>query len=124
MDESTELDLATLAITDARGFLQAFLEKSESGLDLRDVGEIEDLDSGTHAEGLHLELVDSEGGGEGDGSYVHRIMGVFKSGKKKPLSYLRITGYYESYNGTEYNDDWEFVEPREVKVIQYFAVGE
>ena len=120
MDDSTQHDLATLATTDARGFLQAFLEASDSDLSDRDVYDIESLKSSTNAEGFHLELVNSKGGSEGGGEYVERVMAVFKKGCKKPVAYLRVTGYYESYSGTESNNDWCFVYPREVKVIQYF----
>lgn len=95
-------------------------------MSITDVYEIECLkyvvDVVDVVDGINLELVDSEGGGEGEGSHVHRVFAINEHGNV--ISYIRVTGYYESYCGTEYNDDWTFVEPREVKVTQYFAAGE
>jgi hypothetical protein len=123
MADTPELDLATLARTDARGFLDAFLEALGGEISSTDVYEIEELTDTDRAGGIYLELVDSEGGGEGEGEYVHRIWAVRADGHET-ISYLRVTGYYQSYAGTEYNDDWTIVEPREVVVTQYFAAGE
>jgi hypothetical protein len=66
-----------------------------------------------------VKKVFSEGGGEGEGEHVEVIF-EFKLGKD--VAYLRTTGFYESYNGTEWSGVWTEVEPREVVVTQYFPV--
>jgi hypothetical protein len=119
MADTSGLDLATLARTNARGFLDAFLEALGGEISASDVYEIEELTDTDRADNIYIELVDSEGGSEGEGEYVHRVWAV-KNGNET-LSHIRVTGYYQSYNGTEYNDDWTLVVPREVLVTQYFA---
>ncbi len=66
-----------------------------------------------------LSLVKSEGGDEGGGEYVERVIRVDANGEI--LGYVMINGYYMSYDGTTYDDSSEFttVEPHEVTVIQY-----
>lgn len=120
MADTSGLSLELLATTDAGGFLDAFLEALGGEISSSDVYEIEELNRDDEAEGIYLELVDSEGGYEGAGEYVHRVMAVKKG--DTTLSHLRVTGYYQSYSGTEYNDDWTLVVPRDVVVTQYFAV--
>lgn len=126
MADTSGLSLELLAVTDARGFLDAFLEAlalaredGDAAITTSDVYEVEELDEDDVVDGIYIKIVDSEGGGEGEGDYVHRIWGVFKGGNT--LSHIRVTGYYQSYNGTEYNDDWTLVVPRDVLVTQYFA---
>lgn len=80
-------------------------------------------------EGLTLILVSSEGGSEGDGEQIERTYAIAKVGSKEDgglvadaLSYVEVTGSFDSYNGSEWNDDFYQVIPREVKVIKYFGV--
>ncbi len=65
-----------------------------------------------------LSLVNFEGGCEGGGEYVERVIRVWNG---ETLGYVMINGYYMSYDGTTYDDPSEFsiVEPHEVTVIQY-----
>lgn len=126
MADTTDINLAALARTNGRQFLSAFLEglaEQADGetLSTSDVYEIEELDSTAIVDGIHLELVHSEGGHEGDGEHVERVMAIHQLGNGI-LGYIRVTGFYQSYNGTEYNDDWTLVEPREVVVTQYFDI--
>ena len=121
MADSTDLDLATLARINAREFLQAFLEKLGDGLDTSNVGDIEELTSSDSVDGIHIECVHAEGGGEGEGEHVERVFAIYAPGNET-LGYMRVTGFYQSYNGTDYNDDWTLVEPREVVVTQYFDI--
>lgn len=120
MADTTDLDLATLARINAREFLQAFLEGLGDGLDTTDVRDIEELNSGDTVDGIHIELVDEEGGHEGGGEHVERVFAIHKGAEI--LGYMRVTGFYQSYNGTDYNDDWTLVEPREVLVTHYFDI--
>jgi len=80
--------------------------------------------------GLRPYLVHSEGGGEGEGESVDRVFAIappgllVKEGKVDgALAYVRITGYYTSEEGTEWDSSWEPVEPRAVVVTQYFNKG-
>lgn len=122
------MTILELARTDADGFMAAFIEAlaeaEETELSTSDVYEIEELDEDETIEidghQVFIKLVHSEGGGEGEGDYVERVMAVNIDGEV--VSYVRVTGYYESYNGTEWNGDWELVEPREVTVTQYFPL--
>ncbi len=57
-------------------------------------------------------------GGEGQGEDYWTVYS-FTDGKE--TVYIKFDGWYQSYNGSEYNE-WFFVEPREVKVVQYFKV--
>lgn len=124
MGTTPEIDLVTLARTDARGFLSAFLEKlatnGGSAIGPESVYDIEELDETNKADGVFIKVVYAEGGGEGGGEHVERVFSV--NGTEGPVSYLRVTGYYQSYNGTDWNDDWELVEPRKVVVTQYFKI--
>lgn len=121
MADSSDLDLATLARINAREFLQAFLEKLGDGLDTTNVGDIEELNSGDSVDGIHIELVHEEGGHEGGGEHVERVFAIHAPGHEI-LGYMRVTGYYASYNGTDYNDDWTLVAPREVVVTEYYDI--
>lgn len=73
---------------------------------------------GVPALSLYVQLVHSLGGGEGDGEYVERVFAI-KDEKDEVLHYLRITGYYSSYSGTDWDDKWVEVEPYEVVVTKY-----
>lgn len=67
-----------------------------------------------------LSVVDEEGGYEGGGDYAEKVFEFKCNGD--PIAYVRVTGFYSSYEGTDWGDNWEFVVPREVMVIQYFAI--
>lgn len=41
--------------------------------------------------------------------------------KTGEVFFIRFDGYYESWNGSDWsNNDWCIVQPREVKVVQWF----
>lgn len=120
MADTPDIDLATLARINAREFLQAFLEGLGGEIDVTYVNEIEELNSDNVFEGIHIEVVSSEGGNEGGGEHVERVFAINRG--SETISHMRVTGYYQSYAGTEYNDDWILVQPREVVVTQYFDI--
>jgi hypothetical protein len=120
MATASDLDLATLARSNAGEFLQAFLEGLGGKIGITSVYEIEELNGDNVFDGIHIELVSSEGGHEGGGEYVERVFAINRG--DETLSHMRVTGFYQSYNGTEYNDDWTLVAPREVVVTQYFDI--
>jgi len=93
-----------------------------------DMYELEDADDVLG--GLRPYLVHSEGGGEGEGESVDRVFAIAAPGLSLSdgkvdgaLAYVRITGYYTSEEGTEWDSSWEPVEPRAVVVTQYFNKG-
>lgn len=69
--------------------------------------------------GIHIEEYDSEGGGEGEGDHAEIVFAVLKD--EEVITYFRITGFYSSYSGTEWNEEVEEVAPREVLVTKWFA---
>ena len=69
---------------------------------------------------ITLWLAHHVGGGEGEGEYVERVLGIKVDDKEV---FLRTTGFYSSYEGTDWSGEWEHVEPREVTVVRYFPVG-
>ena len=70
-----------------------------------------------HKLNYDLTHVDSFGGeGEGDSYWS-----IFKFTHKKEEVYVKFNGFYQSYNGAEF-DGWYFVEPAEVTVTQWNRV--
>lgn len=63
-----------------------------------------------------------EGGGEGDGSHTHIVVSLHKEGQKTPLTYIMFTGWHDSEWGTEWDRDFDFVEPYEVIVTRYRTI--
>ena len=72
-------------------------------------------------EWVHLRMAYSEGGGEGEGDYVERVIGVKVEGETE--IFLRTTGFYSSYEGTEWTGRWVQVFPQEVTVVRYAEAG-
>jgi hypothetical protein len=61
---------------------------------------------------LPLKLVHSVGGGEGGGEYVERVFehaGIF----------VKLTGYYASYSGTDWDEDVVQVFPKQKTITVY-----
>jgi hypothetical protein len=68
-------------------------------------------------------LVESIGGNEGDGEFTSKVFAFGTKGKNASiLFYFRFTGFHSSYEGVQWDDDFEIVEPREVTRTEYFAV--
>lgn len=61
-----------------------------------------------------VEEVDSQGDYEGGGDFAMKVL-FFKDHNV----YIRQTGFYSSYNGTDWNDDYREVFPKE-KTITVF----
>ncbi|WP_190822010.1 hypothetical protein [Saccharopolyspora pogona] len=74
-------------------------------------------------EGLGVvSVIETEGGGEGEGDHVHMVFRVvFDDGS---VRFFRIDGYYQSYDGTEIDGDLFEVQPVERLVTFYEAIGE
>lgn len=110
MDDET---LNELFSNDKTAFIQALLE--EFGID----AVANAYSSVNKINGIKLELVHATGGGEGEGEHVERVVKVTKDDQS---FFVEFTGSYSSYCGTEYDDVFIFVEPREVLVTQYFPI--
>ena len=66
---------------------------------------------------IKFECVVSEGGGEGSGEYVERVEKFTVQGEEL---YVKETGSYYSYHGTDWDGDYTRVYPREVMITEYF----
>ena len=82
-----------------------------------------------------LHLVSGHIGGEGGGEDTHMVFAIAKSdaevnshyeGAEIPdaLCYIRTTGFYASYSGTEWSGEWELVKPRQVTKIIFESEDE
>lgn len=68
-----------------------------------------------------VQVVDQEGGGEGEGEHWHCVFKVEKGGVLH--GYYYIPGYYQSYNGTEIEWDSIYeVKPFDKVVVDWEAV--
>jgi len=67
-------------------------------------------------EGYIIREEESFGGYEGDGDSIWK---VFKVTKDDEVQYFRTSGYYDSWNGTEWERSIELVDPHEVTVIKW-----
>lgn len=134
MDAQTQhspKSLAALALSDPKQFLIDLLniDEGNAGIDEYDVvktllGERLRYENSTMSVGgITLSLVEEVGGREGGGESVVRVVKVTDD-TGLTVTFLRMGGYYASYEGTEWDNDVEVVYPREVTVIQYFNIDE
>lgn len=61
-----------------------------------------------------VETVDTEGNHEGGGEYSHYVF-LFKDHGL----HVKVTGCYTSYNGTDWENDWTIVEPKQEMITVY-----
>jgi hypothetical protein len=131
MDASTEqgaVSAELLAITSPGEFVKLLLNgvelrKNSSGgkslaATLENWGDTYDGE----IEGLSVKCVEREGGGEGEGEHVSRVYAVIKDGVE--IAYFHSTGYYASEYGTDWDDIFTTVYPRQVVVTQYHTTKE
>jgi hypothetical protein len=118
----TTAELATLAVEQPLKWLDAVLAAHD--LEQSDVGEMDGLE----LDGLQLIEVSSEGGCEGGGEHAEVTFAIAAKGRvakdgrvEGALAYVETTGYYSSDYGTEWDNGFYVVEPRDVTVVQYFA---
>lgn len=58
-------------------------------------------------------------GGEGQGGEYWTVSRILDK-KTGEVFFVSFDGYYESWNGSDFsNNDWNIVEPKEVKVVQW-----
>ena len=65
---------------------------------------------------LPIELVHAEGGHSGDGEYAERVFEHDNNGEK---IYVKITGFYSSYDGTDWDSDLKQVSPLKKTITVY-----
>lgn len=63
-----------------------------------------------------VKCVESIGGSEGQGESVRRVYAV---SLEDVTTYVRFTGWYNSYSGTEWDDGCTLVKPIEVTTVKY-----
>lgn len=91
-------------------FFQSEVDESRKYLDEEVVEFLQELDS----EGIKSEYVDNFGGeGQGD-----EYWSVYKFSKDDEIVHIKFNGWYQSYNGSEF-DSIKFVEPKQVMVTKY-----
>lgn len=78
--------------------------------------EVEDDDYSKYGLGV-IKIVEENGGYEGGGDDATRVFHFVDH-----EVFLRINGSYSSYEGTEWDDNFEIVEPKEVLVTQYHTI--
>ena len=78
--------------------------------ELTGYGTIENID------GFEIKYED-DFGGEGDGDSYWLVISILEL-ESNEKTYIRFNGYYDSWNGTEW-EDWQIVNPKEVSVIQW-----
>lgn len=66
---------------------------------------------------IKVQVVDREGGYEGGGEYMHAIFELTHNGEV--LGHVKMTGYYCSWNGSEWYPDLVRVYPHRVEVTVY-----
>lgn len=71
-------------------------------------------------EQVHIRSVYREGGGEGEGEYVERVLSISLGDEEV---FLRTTGFYSSYSGTDWSGEWVQVFPQAVTVVRYAEAG-
>lgn len=64
-----------------------------------------------------VEVVDTKGGGEGDGEYMYMVFKV--TDLSGTVRHYKKVGYYASFDGAEWDGDFSAVEPKQ-KVVTVF----
>jgi hypothetical protein len=117
--ETTMPNAELLARTDVSSFMK--LLKKE--YDIRSDFYLETLNNIViGGESFELSCVYSKGGIEGEGEHVERVFEVKKDGQT--LNFIRTIGYYDSWDGTDWSEEYDEVKPVEVTVTRYVRPGE
>jgi len=121
----TPQEFETAVQTDPKAAVLSLINTAREAKDGEDFDEAEfignaiqdDLEIGEIA-GVTFEEVNREGTCEGGGEYSELVYALSRDGQE-PFAHIRITGFYSSFNGTEWDDSVELVKPVEVMVTQY-----
>jgi len=74
------------------------------------------IGNGDYPSSLPIKLVHRVGGGEGQGEYAER---VYEHDNDGEMIYFKITGFYSSYDGTDWDSDIQRVTPQEKTITVY-----
>lgn len=77
------------------------------------VYDLEEQDGTKEAFG-EIEVVDEKGDCEGGGDYSMKVFHF-----KDHNCFIKVTGFYSSYNGTDWDSDWKEVAPKEKLITVY-----
>ena len=101
--------------------VKKFLEENSSDLEaaffhenITDYGDYPELEEELQQAGIAFECVEQEGG-EGEGDHYHT---VYKFSKDSEDIFVKFSGWYASYHGSEMND-YRIVTPKKVEIIIY-----
>jgi len=76
-----------------------------------------DLDKSIEYEGLNITLVEEDGGCEGGGEHMSKVIEVKYDDK---LEYYKIDGSYSSWDDSDWNEEgWYRVYPHEKVIVEY-----
>ena len=79
-------------------------------------------------DGYYLCVVNSIGGGEGGGEHVERIIAAYKLIEStddrivfdtSDASFCKLTGFYSSYEGTDWDEDLRMVSPSLKTIVEF-----
>lgn len=112
-------EFAELAVTDTLKWVEHFCAQASEDDEELTISDLEDCALTYDVLGCTLKKVHSEGGCEGGGDHAEIVFGIMYNGAC--VQHFRVTGYYSSYDGTDWDDVIEVVFPREVLVTQYFT---
>lgn len=110
-------NLQLLVLENPKGFMQQLLDLPQFGGDMETFLGDGYRDVMIDDQRVQWKIVESEGGNEGEGEYVERILMIMMGDQ---TTYLKTTGFYDSWAGTEWYNDWKIVYPRSVSVTKYF----
>jgi hypothetical protein len=113
-----------LAITDPVEWVKQWMKLNQ--INTTSLGE-GDTGNADYPFDLGVFEVQAEGGGEGQGEKVIRIFAIAPKGSlindiqqiNGALGYVKLGGFYSSYNGTEWDDDLRVVYPKVVQVTKF-----
>lgn len=75
---------------------------------------IASLTESNHETFGEIEVIHEEGDCEGGGDHSEKVFHF-----KDHNVFIRVTGFYSSYNGTDWENDWTEVSPKEKTITVY-----
>jgi len=97
-----------------------YLKDKYSGQTLDEIYDIEDFFSyEIESENFKIKEKENFGGYEGAGETAWIVYEITDK-KSGDTTFIRKNGYYSSWNGTEWRNGFDIVEPREVTIVEWF----
>lgn len=93
---------------------------TEFDIDMNDYEKSEAMYCSEKTENYEIQSEIDNCGGEGEGEEFWTISKITDL-RTQEVFFIRFDAYYSSWDGTDWsNNDWNIVEPNEVKVVQWF----